>query len=339
MSIQMTLVDYFMDNEQFTVQEATNVVKNIKELNVNDESIRARIYEGVEKGIFEKLSRGIYKVSKTIDGIDHNCLLVNGNGRDLSFVEDNSIDGIITDHPYDLTKSLDGGNRKFATYNRFKYNLKDFKEKFRVLKEGAFLVEFLPEESAENYEYLYAIKQMAQECGFKYYAKVPWKKGTFVANTGRKAKNTEDVVFFSKGEPRDLKLDTKKNIATARANGIYDKKFDSYALRDILVKNGLAVSYMKGTSGMLPTVFDYQPRPKKEKVMEAEKPVELIEEIIGYITKPYEVLLDQFAGSGNFILACLNTNRYGIAIEADNEIFDKLKNNITNNECNLKEVA
>ena len=87
---------------------------------------------------------------------------------------------------------------------------------------------------------------------------------------------------------------------------------------------------MKGTNGMLPTEFNYQPKNTKDKIVEAEKPVELIEEIIEYISKPYEVLLDQYAGSGNFVIACHNTQRNSIAIEKDNEIFKKMKKNIEN---------
>lgn len=327
--IQMNLFQYFLDEEQFTVKEATKLINSLKD--VNDESIRARIYEGVEKGLFQKISRGVYKVSSQINGEKNDCLLINGDGRDLSMIPDNSIDGIVTDHPYDLSKALTGGNRKFATYELFKYNEQDFKEKLRVLKEGAFLVEFLPEESEINYQYLYDIKTLAIKSGFKYFAKVPWKKGDFVANTGRKSKNVEDVMIFSKGEPRKLKLDTKKNIETAWKNNLNILGKSSYEIRDILVANDCEVYYMKGTNGMLPTVFDYQPRGKKEKIMEAEKPVELLETIIKYISKPYETLLDQFAGSGNFVIACFNTSRNSIAIEKDRETFDKMVDNIESN--------
>lgn len=327
-TIQMNLFQYFLDDEKFTIQEATNLVKNIKNMDVNNESIRARIYEGVDKGLFKKITRGVYKVSSQINGKPNHCLLINGDGRDLSMIEDNSIDGIITDHPYDLNKALTGGNRKFASYELFKYNQKDFNEKQRVLKDGAFMVEFLPEESEINFEYLYQIKQMAINSGFKYFAKVPWKKGEFVANTGRKSKNTEDVMIFSKGEPRALKLDAKKNIETALKNNINVKGKSSYEVRDILVENELIVCYMKGTNGMLPTTFDYQPKGKNEKVMEAEKPVQLLQEIITYISKPYETLLDQFAGSGNFVVACFNTKRNSIAIEKDDIMYDKMLNNI-----------
>lgn len=330
-TIQMNLFQYFLDEEQFSMKEATNLVNNIKNMNVNNESIRARVYEGVEKGIFTKISRGVYKVTSQIEENTNTCLLINGDGRDLSMIKDKSIDGIITDHPYDLQKALKGGNRKFATFELFRYESKDFKEKQRVLKEGAFLVEFLPEESEVNFDYLYEIKKMAQDNGFKYFAKVAWKKGNFISNTGRKSKNVEDVMIFSNGEPRSLKLDAKKNLAVANKNNLDVKGKSSYEIRNMLQENNLDVYYMKGTNGMLPTAFDYQPKNTKEKIMEAEKPVELIEEIIEYISKPYETLLDQYAGSGNFIIACSNKNRNGIAIEKDNDMFKKMKNNIEKN--------
>ena len=154
-TIQMNLFEYFIDEEKFSIQDATNLVKNVKNMNVNNESIRARIYEGVEKGIFTKISRGVYKVTSQIEGKENTCLLINGDGRNLSNIKDKSIDGIITDHPYDLQKALTGGNRKFAAFELFRYESNDFKEKQRVLKDGAFLVEFLPEESEVNFEYLW----------------------------------------------------------------------------------------------------------------------------------------------------------------------------------------
>lgn len=55
-SIQITLFDYFKDVEQFTLAEATECVKAAKaEINapVKEPSIRARIYEGIDKGLFQ----------------------------------------------------------------------------------------------------------------------------------------------------------------------------------------------------------------------------------------------------------------------------------------------
>ena len=319
-TIQSSLFEYFQESEGFTTQDAYKAVGN---LDVNKESIRARIYEGIEKGIFEKLSKGVYKCVKKVDNNETVCLLINGNGRDLSMIKDGSVDGIITDHPYLLSASLKGGNRDFASYDLFRYEEKDFAEKCRVLKQGSFLVEFLPLENEQNYEYLYAIKKMAKDNGLKYYAKVPWIKGTFVSNTGRTAKNAEDVMIFSKGEPRTLKLDAKKNIAEAQAHNLDVAGLNSKEIQNMLINNNLTVHYMKGTNGMLPTDFNFQPKPVKEKVMEAEKPVELLETIIDYITLPDELLLDQFAGSHNLVLAALNKKRRVITFESDINIYDK----------------
>ena len=152
-SIQITLFDYFKDVEQFTLAEATECVKAAKaEINapVKEPSIRARIYEGIDKGLFQRVSKGVYTVKKE----DSTCLLINGDGRNLSWIEDDSIDCLITDHPYDLHSSLKGGNRDFANYDCFKYEQSDFNEKARVMKSGCFVVEFFPEENSENYKYI-----------------------------------------------------------------------------------------------------------------------------------------------------------------------------------------
>lgn len=165
-------------------------------------------------------------------------------------------------------------------------------EKARVLKEGSFLVEILPAENENNFDYLYEIKKMAEQAGFKYYAKVAWKKGTFVSNTGRKAKNTEDIMIFSKGKPRALRPDKQRGVI-----------------------NGVPTRFMSGANGMLPTEFNVQAIPNKLKNVQTEKPVALFEQLLEYFTLPGELVLDQFAGSGVTGEACLNKKRKCILIE------------------------
>lgn len=255
------------------------------------------------KDIFEKyknpfnieIIKGIYQNEDT------NCILMEDNGRDLSILKDNSIDCIITDHPWDDKKSNRGGGRKFALYDCFNYTLDDFKEKARVLKDGAFLVEIIPAENESNFKYLYQMKIFAEECDLLYYSKVSWKKGTFVSNTGRKAKNTQDIMIFSKGKARSLRLDAKKTKDTSTE------------------------CFMSGTNKMLPTEFNYQYVPKNKRIHQAELPVGLIEEILEYTTKPGEIVLDQFAGSGSVGVAALNTGRNCILKELSSENVDKIK--------------
>lgn len=295
--IQMGIFDYFENYEEFTLAEAEAFT--LEHMEVKKPSIRARIYEGIHKGLFERLGRGVYKVVKD----DVTCAVIEGDGRDLSVFEDNSVDAIITDHPYDLPKCHKGGNRNFTeSYDCFTYEQKDFDEKARILKDGCFLVEFAPEENADNFEMIYNMKKMAIKAGFEYYACVPWKKGDFVANTGRKAKNTENLLIFTKGKARSLRPDAKKDKAKP------EKKH-----------------YMAGAAGMFPTVFDVAPVVKAEKIHQAEKPVDLIRQLLEFITLPEELVLDQFAGSGVTGEAALSCNRNAILIEKDNEMVEKIK--------------
>lgn len=307
----MTLFDYFADTEEFTLKDAENAVLSIHNKDVKIPSIRARIYEGIDKGLFNRMAKGVYTVSKN----DSTCLLVNGDGRNLSFIKDNSIDFIITDHPYDL-KSNKGGNRNFAEYDCFRYTKNDFIEKKRVLKPGCFLIEFLPDKNEENRQYLNQIEEMAIDVGFRFFATVPWKKGNFVANTGRKVKDRETIVFFTKGKARSLRRDAKKDLKEP------DKKH-----------------FMSGASKMLPPVFDFQPPSDKTRIHQAEKPVELIEEIIDLVSIEKEIGLDQFAGSGVAGEAALNKQRSMILIESNQETYDKATKRFSKSNCENKEIS
>ena len=81
--------------------------------------------------------------------------------------------------------------------------------------------------------------------------------------------------------------------------------------------------YMSGTKGMLPTVFDVEPVSKADRIHQAEKPVELLEKIIGFITLPNEKILDQYMGSGVTGEAALKMKRDSVLIEKDKETYDK----------------
>lgn len=285
MSIAKKILEVFKGS-RFSLKDAYAANPEVPEA-----SVRRSIYERMGVS-FERVGRGLY-MAVSPAGIDEQIMLIEGNGRNLKSIQDNSLDAIITDHPWCDPKSNKGGNRAFATYDTFEYIQEDFDEKARILKDGCFLVEFLPAENANNFEYLYRIKKMAEAAGLQYYSKVAWKKGSFVANTGRKAKNTEDVMIFSKGEPRALRPDAKKTKATGEP------------------------CFMKGAAGMLPAMFDVQPVPKREVIAQSEKPVELLRQIIEYVTLEGEIILDQFAGSGVVGAAARLTNRLAILIEKD----------------------
>ena len=131
------------------------------------------------------------------------------------------------------------------------------------------------------------------------------------------------MVFFTKGSARCLKLDAKKNLSKAKSLGLDVKGLDSYGVADLLKESGEDIFRMKGTAKMLPVAFNVDKTPKKDVIHQAEKPIELFEQLLEYITLPDELVLDQFAGSCNLGKACLNTGRNGLMMEKDHEIYEK----------------
>lgn len=232
------------------------------------------------------------------------CIILERDGRNLDMLADQSVEAIVTDHPWEDAASNKGGNRSFADFDCFRYTEEDFQEKARVLKAGCFLAEVLPEENESNYEYLFHLKQMAKAAGFLYYCKVPWRKNGFVSNTGRKAKNTQDILIFSKGKARNLRPDAKR-----------------------MKREGGQV-YMSGARGMLPAMFDIAPVPKKKKICQGELPLPLCRELLSYLTLPGEVVLDQFSGSGAIGIAALEMGRNSILIEKDPDQAARLRGRI-----------
>lgn len=69
------------------------------------------------------MAKGVYR---TIDNKNEQCVLIEGNGRDLSMLKDSSIDCILTDHPWLDVKSNKGGTRAFALYDLFLIYIRGF---------------------------------------------------------------------------------------------------------------------------------------------------------------------------------------------------------------------
>lgn len=291
----------FMNGTTGGVATLKEIYANVKsQFEKNKESIPNHFEEKVRCVIlrdknFKRVTRGLYMYT----GANTAGLIIHGDGRKLEEIEDNSIDLIITDHAWKDTKAHKSGNQKNFTADYedscFRYELEDFKQKARVLKPGAYLVECLPTESASNYEYLYEIKMLAKEAGFKYYSKIMWiKQSEGKVNTGRSTKGTEDIMIFSKGKPRRLSPPKKPYLTKTILSGRLD----------------------------IPA-----PLPK-DKRHQAEKPVKLYEYLIEAMSEENDVLLDQFGGSCNMIEAAVKKNRFAIVYELLKKFVTKAVNRL-----------
>lgn len=268
------------------------------------------LYKQIESDAFAQVDDNVYILEKKDDVGDASvCMVVLGDISDSVISSfHNKVDCLISLPPKDISSPVEGSLNEHSSpsthinADKIPYTQATSEAKSILLKPGHFLVEFLPEENGDNYEYIYRVKDLARKAGFEYYARVPWKKGDFVANTGRKSKNTEDICFFSKGRARDLRPDAKKDKAEPGVE-----------------------HFMSGAAGMLPTVFDVAPTSKKDKIHHAEKPVELLRQILRFVTKEDEIALDQFAGSGVLGEAALLEHRDSILIEKDLATYNTLR--------------
>lgn len=367
-----------------SLKEIYNEIPDQKE-----EYIRCSIYRNLEsytgtrkskKPKFKRVSdkgKGIYMAIDTETNVT--ALVIEGDGRKLDMIADESVDAIVTDHPWLDEKAHKSGNQKNFTdgYENtcFHYTEEDIKEKYRVLKNGSFCVEILPRKNGTNAKYLRKIEEMFEKQGFEFYAECQWVKGelklvkladgtyaetltTMKANTGRTVKDCETVLFFTKGKARNLRPDKikikkvfnqfakedkivkellKELLDESSFKKVKDNDFTQTKIKELkftkfstilnkgLKNKNLKPKYcMSGTKHILPSRFIYPPVKPKDKIHQAEKPVELLEAIVEAITTEGEVVLDQFAGSGNLGKACLNKGRISILIELLKENVEKI---------------
>jgi DNA modification methylase len=289
--------------------EAQNLKQfNLKELysKLPDEkqtTIRGRIYrELMGLGIIERKGKGIYifKGDQGQEGV-----ILRGDARNLSVFHDRALDLIIADHPYEIVQGTNRSFNESYVSTTFEYFPEDFKGKARTLKDGAFLVEFLPEMKERNWEYILRILSFAKDAGFSLYCKVPWYKarisnGRLVdgsAFVGRKAV-MEDIYIFSKGQPRKLRQR----------------------------KQGDKVRNERGAVSMFPAVFMESPVNPCGRIHKAEKPESLIRRIIAALSLEGELVLDQFAGSLVTFFTALKMKRRAVAIELDEVNIEKAIN-------------
>lgn len=87
----------------------------------------------------------------------------------------------------------------------------------------------------------------------------------------------------------------------------------------------------KGQKGLLASPIDYlrvNRVPRNERIHAAEKPVELLRQLVECSTLPGDFILDPCCGSGSTIIAAKETNRRALGIEKDEGYFQTAMSNL-----------
>lgn len=211
----------------------------------------------------------------------------------LKSIEDESINLIITDPPYQISrKSNFTKNSDNAKYNKISLDFGDwdqseinldelFKEFKRVLKPNGYVIIFYDIWKSQN------IKFFAEKWKFKQPRVCQWVKSNPVPINSKKnylSNSVEYFFTFVKGK-----------------NPIFNSKYDM-------------------------GIYNYPICHGKERTKHpTQKPIGLINSLIEKHSYPNDVILDCFAGSGTTGEACKLSNRRFFLIEREKEYYDIIK--------------
>ena len=221
--------------------------------------------------------------------------IINGDCfNELKNIEDNSIDLILTDPPYIISKKSNfknSNNKKFNLHNidfgnwdKEEFDIKALmKEFFRILKKGGYLIIFYDIWKCND------IKLSAELVGFKQPRVCTWLK--------------------TNPTPINSKINYLSNACeyfftfVKNKNSIFNSQYD----------NG---------------IYTYPLCHGKERVHPTQKPLKLIVDLVRKHSNEGDTILDPFAGSGSTGEASKLLNRKYILIEKELEYFNICQNRL-----------
>ena len=267
----------------------------------------------------------------------------------LKQLEDNSIDAIVTDPPYEyLNHKLD---RRFV-------KSEVLEQWDRVVKDDGFIVFFGRGESFHEINYL------LNNLGWKFKEEVIWNKRSVTSPFLPLSRVHETVSLLSKNgkirknkipyeEVKKYQLDRMQNDLKRIVSGLGNQKSlmsINYFLENQKVLNdkqnkpkfgitvsdnfkttdqaaGALQSIIKGLNEQ--SIMEVARDGRKITVHPTQKPIRLMERLINLASDEGDVILDPFMGSGSTGLAAKNTNRNFIGIEIDDEYFEKANSRLS----------
>ena len=255
----------------------------------------------------------------------------------LKTLEDESIDLILTDPPYNTTDCK--WDKQPIKWNEYK------KEMIRVLKQSGTLCI-----SVQN-PFNFKIGDLFSEF---YRHRWVWEKdrgANFQCLKAQPLRITEDILVFSKSGYLRPWNDggTIKSIYNPQfLEGKGSSRKKTMNIDKPKSENMLKINNRKSDRGIVskntndtskrryPKEIIYFPVPYKGRIHPTQKPVELFEYLIKTYTNEGMTVLDCFSGSMTTAIACLNTGRNYICIEQDEEMYKKAKERIAKYEQEQK---
>lgn len=284
--------------------------------------------------------------------------------KEIENVEDDSVDLLLTDPPYNISKNganpiwvdQETGknknsihNQKFSDsfaddwdavgHNEFLEHLQEWSSRWykKIRKGGTFAI-FISD------RYISFLWKIMEEQGFEPKRIITWKKPAAVP-FNRKVNPVSGCEYILWG----IKPGGKRTFNSSTDFGtIVDRYSVADKIGSIVYKN---VKDNLGQRSLSKIFYDAQKQAEKiingrkiengkiqavipntitfsggikNKIHPTQKPVEILEYLIELTTNPNDLVLDTFAGSGSTGLACINSRRNCILIEKDEKMYAKM---------------
>lgn len=207
----------------------------------------------------------------------------------MSKIENESIDAIITDPPYNIARdnNFQTMGRSGIDFGEWDKGFDEFSwidKTFNILKNGGTLFIF------NDWKNIGEIAKYAEGKGFEIKDMIRWKKSNpMPRNRDRRYITDFEVAVW---------------LVKPKGKWVFNRLSDTYDRCE----------------------YEYPLTPQSEKVGHTtQKPIALMEEILRRHTNENQLILDPFMGSGTTAIACINTNRNYIGFELD-EKYHKIAN-------------
>jgi len=288
--------------------------------------------------------------------INGDCVLV------ADQIEDNSIDYLLTDPPYNISDDgakpewkdpKTGENKNTIHSQRFDENFdsnwdsvthQEFLEQmkswskmwFKKLRKGGAFSIFISD------QYISHLWHIMEETGFEPKRIFTWKKPAAVP-FNRKVNPVSGCEYVLWGiKPggqrtfnasavegtmveRYARADKISSIVYRMVKDNIDKSVDtvfSEALKEVKTMLSKQKREDDVVHCVIPNTITFSGGLGKDKIHPTQKPVELLRYFIELCSKEGDTVLDTFAGSGSTGVACEETNRQAVLVERDKKMFD-----------------
>ena len=223
--------------------------------------------------------------------MNNNLKIICGDAlEELKNLPDRSIDLIVTDPPYNLSKDYGNNIDKLNFNDYLDFSLKWLSESKRVLKDTGTIYVFM---GMRYISYIYKI--LEQDLGMVFNSWITWYYTQGMGKTKGFSPRHEDILMFTKGE---------KGIT-----------FNLDSIR-VPQKCYRVANNMRGANPGNVWEFSHIHYCNKNRLKHpTQKPEGLYERMVLASSNEGDIVLDPFLGSGTLLRVCQQTNRRGIGIE------------------------